>query len=127
MEPPHTRGVEVYALGVKLKLGCGIKNIHFSRVGEIGAFSGSRFARLGSGGVVFGSVCLSVCVFLSLLVCALLRSLSAYRSLSCTMTSTEVERREGRGRCLIAAKDFGLGDLVSAPYTLLASQPPCRQ
>lgn len=31
------------------------------------------------------------------------------------MPSIEVERREGRGRCLIAAKDFGLGDLVSGP------------
>lgn len=38
-------------------------------------------------------------------------------SLSFTMPNTEVERREGRGRCLIAAKDFGLGDLVSASYS----------
>ena len=111
MEPPHTRGVEVYALGVKAWLWYH-KDTFFAcrrdwclfRVQVCTPWFWRRLFWF----------CLSVCVFLSWCVRSY-RSLSAYRSLSCTMPSTEVERREGRGRCLIAAKDFGLGDLVSAP------------
>eukprot|EP00752_Nemacystus_decipiens_P004295 g3924.t1 len=44
------------------------------------------------------------------------------------MPSTEVERRGGRGRCLIAAEDFGLGDLimVAQPLSAVLSEDQAR-
>lgn len=42
---------------------------------------------------------------------------ASYDGTSSAMSSnTAVERRPERGRCMIAAKNLGLGDLVSAPH-----------